>query len=73
MVAAYCSALTSKNVDDAFRWLYSNILASIPAPSDPSQLIRRGIQVGRKLAQNPQYRQQLFTDFKHTTDVVDWL
>eukprot|EP00735_Rhodelphis_limneticus_P008967 TRINITY_DN2431_c0_g2::TRINITY_DN2431_c0_g2_i2::g.8753::m.8753 TRINITY_DN2431_c0_g2::TRINITY_DN2431_c0_g2_i2::g.8753 ORF type:complete len:209 (+),score=17.46,sp/Q01890/YPT1_PHYIN/31.58/2e-20,Ras/PF00071.17/3.3e-18,Miro/PF08477.8/5.4e-07,Miro/PF08477.8/2.8e+03,Arf/PF00025.16/0.00017,SRPRB/PF09439.5/0.018 TRINITY_DN2431_c0_g2_i2:188-814(+) len=47
--------------DAAIRMTLSRIMDSVPWPPEPSLLLSHGIKVGRKLADDPQYREALFS------------
>ena len=68
------SGLNGAGVNEAFSALFSQVVASIPNPPEPSLLLKRGITIGRKLAENTRFRRALFSlPTADTTDTVDWI
>ena len=54
------AALSSRNVNEVFQNVFTQIVENLPKPPEPSLLLRKGVKLGGKMLSDPEFRQSLF-------------
>eukprot|EP00736_Rhodelphis_marinus_P013252 Rmarinus@m.13227 len=56
----YLEASTTEDFDHAIRVALAKVSSNLPYPVEPVALLRRGVKIGQRLAEDPEYRRDLF-------------